>query len=52
MISRSRENYPLGEPRRAETVERENREQDREPKSGEVESQCSGGLGGKSSSAE
>ena len=44
MISRSRRNYPSDEPKRAEEAERKDRRSSREPESGEVKSQHSGGL--------
>ena len=44
MISRSQRNYPLDEPERADATKREDRKSSREPESGEVESQRSGGL--------
>ena len=51
MISRSRESYPSDElKKRAEAVEGKDRKQSREPESGEVKSQHSGGLLGRSSS--
>ena len=51
MISRSRGSYPSDElKKRAEAVEGKDRKQSREPESGEVKSEYSGGLLGRSSS--
>ena len=50
MISRSRGGYPSDELKRTEAVKGKDRKQSREPESGEVKSQYSGGLLGRSSS--
>ena len=50
MFSRSRGSYPSDDLKRAEAVKGKDRKQSREPESGEVKSQYSGGLLGRSSS--